>query len=84
MAQLAVRLVKLLRTEKIELAHYDQLSKEDQAQVRAEYVRSIYPLVTPQSVDPAHPFPFVSNLKHRLSERFETKGKGCAGSTDWA
>ena len=33
---------------------------------RAEYVRSIYPLVTPQSIDPAHPFPFVSNLSLNL------------------
>ena len=66
MEQLAVRLVKLLRAEKIELAHYDQLAKEEQAQVRAEYLRSIYPLVTPQSVDPAHPFPFVSNLSLNL------------------
>ncbi len=66
MEQAAVHLVKLLRAAKIELAQYDQLTKEEQGQVRAEYVRSIYPLVTPQSVDPAHPFPFVSNLSLNL------------------
>jgi len=66
MEQLAMHLVKLLRAQKIELADYGQLAKEEQAQVRAEYVRSIYPLVTPQSVDPAHPFPFVSNLSLNL------------------
>jgi polyphosphate kinase len=66
MEQLAGRLVKLLRAEKIELARYDQLAQDEQAQVRAEYVRSIYPLVTPQSVDPAHPFPFISNLSLNL------------------
>jgi polyphosphate kinase len=57
MVQLAWRLVKLLRVEKIELARYDQLANDEKAQVRAEYVRSVFPLITPQSVDPAHPFP---------------------------
>jgi len=66
MEQLAVRLGKLLRAEKIELARYDQLANDEKAQVRAEYLRSIYPLVTPQSVDPAHPFPFISNLSLNL------------------
>ncbi len=64
--QVATRLLKLLRAEKIDLVRYDQLAKEEQAQVRAEYVRSVYPLITPQSVDPAHPFPFVSNLSLNL------------------
>jgi len=66
MEQLAGRLVKALKSEQIEPLHYDQLTKEEQAQVRAEYLRSIYPLVTPQSVDPAHPFPFISNLSLNL------------------
>ncbi len=66
MERLAVRLEKLLRAEKIELVRYEQLAKDEQAQVRAEYLHSIYPLVTPQSVDPAHPFPFVSNLSLNL------------------
>jgi polyphosphate kinase len=66
MERLALHLVKLLKAEKIELVHYDQLTKEDQALVRTEYLHSIYPLVTPQSVDPAHPFPFISNLSLNL------------------
>jgi polyphosphate kinase len=64
--ELAARLEKLLRAEGIELAHYDRLAREEQARVRAEFVASIYPLITPQSVDPAHPFPFVSNLSLNL------------------
>ncbi|HWR98913.1 MAG TPA: polyphosphate kinase 1 [Candidatus Methanoperedens sp.] len=66
MDELAPRLVKLLRAEGIDLARYEQLTKEEQAAVRVEYVRAIYPLATPQSVDPAHPFPFVSNLSLNL------------------
>src|SRR3569833_1732083 len=37
------------------------------------YLRNIFPLVTPQAMDPAHPFPFVSNMSLNLlvSLRYE-------------
>ncbi len=50
----------------VEVHGYDTLSKKDQRQVREEFSRNIYPLLTPQSIDPAHPFPFVSNLSLNL------------------
>src|SRR5271154_1570224 len=34
--------------------------------VREYYYKNISPLVTPQAMDPAHPFPFVSNLSLNL------------------
>ena len=34
--------------------------------LREYYLRNIFPLVTPQAMDPAHPFPFVSNLSLNL------------------
>ncbi len=33
----------------------------------------IFPLVTPQSMDPAHPFPFISNLSLNLLVTFATE-----------
>ena len=41
--------------------------------MREYYLRNIFPLVTPQAMDPAHPFPFVSNLSLNLlvSLRYE-------------
>ncbi|MDX2089150.1 MAG: polyphosphate kinase 1 [Kofleriaceae bacterium] len=44
------------------IAPYKELEPQQQAWVREHYVRNIFPLVTPQAMDPAHPFPFVSNL----------------------
>ena len=44
----------------------EKLSKEDQEALRQYYIKNVFPLVTPQATDPAHPFPFVSNLSLNL------------------
>ncbi len=56
----------LLREEGIELLHYDDLSDNKKARIRDDYYNNIFPLVTPLSIDPAHPFPFISNLSLNL------------------
>ena len=38
----------------------------EQQQLREHFLENIYPLVTPQATDPAHPFPFISNLSLNL------------------
>jgi len=50
----------------VKVADYQSLSVEDQAWLREDYLENIFPLVTPQAMDPAHPFPFVSNLSLNL------------------
>ncbi len=50
----------------IELLDYAELSGEEKKQLREDFYDNIFPLVTPQSVDPAHPFPFISNLSLNL------------------
>ena len=50
----------------ITVAAYESLSEEDQGWLREDYLENIFPLVTPQAMDPAHPFPFVSNLSLNL------------------
>jgi polyphosphate kinase len=63
---LMTRLIEQLREHDIIIARYDNLSREDRAYLRQYYLQNIFPLVTPQTVDPAHPFPFVSNLSLNL------------------
>lgn len=60
------QLQQLLYDKGIELLRWDDLNSREQKQLRELYERDIYPLVTPQSIDPAHPFPFVSNLSLNL------------------
>lgn len=59
-------LKKSLKREGIVIANYQQLSKKQCEDARAQYQRDIYPLVTPLAMDPAHPFPFISNLSINL------------------
>ena len=60
------RVLKLLRQKGIILARYQDLSAK-QRQAACDYYRAnIFPLLTPQSIDPAHPFPFISNLSLNL------------------
>lgn len=50
----------------IDVVDYSSLSADDMAVLRTYYIDNIFPLVTPQAMDPAHPFPFVSNLSLNL------------------
>ena len=60
------RVLKLLRQKGIILARYQDLSAK-QRQAACDYYRAnTFPLLTPQSIDPAHPFPFISNLSLNL------------------
>lgn len=55
-----------LEAEGLAVRRFDELTEAQQEEVHREYVENIYPLVTPQATDSAHPFPFVSNLSLNL------------------
>lgn len=55
-----------LEFENIGVVDYLGLTDEERAHLRAYYLENIFPLVTPQAMDPAHPFPFISNLSLNL------------------
>ena len=57
---------ELLEAKGIVIVDYDALSPKEKKQLREHYYKNIYPLLTPQSIDPAHPFPFISNLSLNL------------------
>lgn len=64
--QLASELHCLLKDKGIQLRSYRRLSDAQRKQMREYYFLNIFPLVTPQTMDPAHPFPFISNLSLNL------------------
>jgi polyphosphate kinase len=59
-------LLAALAPHGISVMSYEELSSEEQTGVREYYYGNIFPLVTPLAIDPAHPFPFVSNLSLNL------------------
>lgn len=64
--QILERVLTELRAAGVWLAPFRELDAAQQAYVREHYLRNIFPLMTPQAMDPAHPFPFVSNLSLNL------------------
>jgi polyphosphate kinase len=64
----------LLEEKNILIERYDELTPKEKKLLREFYYANIFPLLTPQSIDPAHPFPFISNLSLNLlvSLRFPT------------
>lgn len=55
-----------LRGQGISIVHFSELSATERDAIRQRYRRDIFPLVTPLAIDPAHPFPFLSNLSLNL------------------
>jgi polyphosphate kinase len=59
-------LVAELERQNIFIYQYDDLHGEDQEYLDNYFKRKIFPVLTPLSVDPGHPFPFISNLSFSL------------------
>ncbi len=57
---------ELLVKENIRFCRYDELTATQKKEMGNYFKREIYPLLTPQGIDPAHPFPFISNLSLNL------------------
>jgi len=63
---LLLEVLSQLQEHGICIRTYADLDDEERRVLRDYYRRNIFPLVTPQSIDPAHPFPFISNLSLNL------------------
>lgn len=56
-----------LRNSGVELVDWDALHADDRAELSREFRDRIFPVLTPLAVDPAHPFPYISNLSLNLA-----------------
>ncbi len=56
-----------LRHSGVQLKQFKELNENQKRWCNNYFLTSIFPLLTPLVVDPAHPFPFISNLSLNLA-----------------
>ncbi len=64
-----------LAQKNIHLLTWDQLNEAEQDAANDYFVKNLFPVVTPLSVDPGHPFPFISNLSTSLGVMLQHPGE---------
>jgi polyphosphate kinase len=61
------QLVPALAAAGVRLCGWDELDDADREHLDGVFERMIFPVLTPLAVDPAHPFPYISNLSLNLA-----------------
>jgi polyphosphate kinase len=61
------QLVPALADVGIVFSSWDELDDDDRKHLVEEFEQRIFPVLTPLAVDPAHPFPYISNLSLSLA-----------------
>lgn len=51
----------------ISFSNWETLDNDDRAYLVDQFKERVFPVVTPLAVDPAHPFPYISNLSLNLA-----------------
>lgn len=66
-----------LKKENIEVLSISELKRSDLTWLKERFETQIFPILTPQAVDPAHPFPFIPNLGFAVAFQLSpTDGNG--------
>ncbi len=69
-------LMRELEDHDIRLVTIDALPADARGRLREHFRTDIFPMVTPLAMDPAHPFPFISNLALNLLVTLRYPGGG--------
>ena len=68
-------LQQYLAEEDIHVVRPDDLSSDDLSWLNDTFKREIFPVLTPLSIDPAHPFPFIPNLGFSIGLQLVSRKK---------
>lgn len=72
----SVELIPALDEHGIHIVDWPALTRNERKHLSAVFDEEIYPVLTPLAVDPAHPFPYISNLSMNLAVTVRTPGTG--------
>ena len=68
-------LIPALEDEGIRTVPHGKVRAAERRELRERFVRDILPILTPLAIDPAHPFPHISNLSLNLLVVIEDEGR---------
>ena len=60
----------------VKLIGADELSREERAWLRDDFLAHTLPVITPLAIDPAHPFPFIPNLGFAVVLKLKRESDG--------
>ena len=61
-----------LQANGLAIVPYKRLSKSEKEELSKYFMKNIFLVLTPQSIDPAHPFPYISNRSLNIGLTVET------------
>src|ERR1051325_2803196 len=61
-----------LQANGLAIVPYKRLSKSEKEELSKYFMKNIFLVLTPQSIDPAHPFPYISNSPLNIGLAVET------------
>lgn len=65
-----------LRNNGIDIVRYDETTPDERTFLATYFDESIFPVLTPLSVDPGHPFPMISNLSLNIAVQVKDVDNG--------
>jgi polyphosphate kinase len=68
-------LIPALEEEGIRMVPHGEVRAAERRELRERFVRDVLPILTPLAIDPAHPFPHISNLSLNLLVVIEDAGR---------
>jgi len=74
--RISADVMRALDEHDIRLVTIDDLPQDVREQLRGQFRTDIFPMITPLAMDPAHPFPFISNLALNLLVTLRYPGGG--------